>query len=99
MDHRRGGLQWREEIRNTGVVKTPTVVSVTGSAPADAGTDHRTRDRVCQLLLEHGTVTAGQLGTALGLSPAAIRRHLDALVASGDVISREQRVPGRRGRG
>lgn len=76
-------------------MKNPTV----SSRPADAGTDHRTRDRVCQLLLEHGAVTAGQLGAALGLSPAAIRRHLDALQASGDVISREHRTTGHRGRG
>jgi predicted ArsR family transcriptional regulator len=95
VDHRRGGLRLAEEIRNTGVVKNSTVAP----APVDAGADHRTRDRVCQLLLEHGTATAGQLGTALGLSPAAIRRHLDALVAAGDVVSREQRTPGHRGRG
>jgi predicted ArsR family transcriptional regulator len=76
-------------------VKNPTVIS----APADAGVDHRTRDRVCELLLERGAVTAAQLSAALGLSPAAIRRHLDALVASGDVVSREQRTPGHRGRG
>jgi predicted ArsR family transcriptional regulator len=95
MDHARGGLHSSTEIRNTGVVKNPTVVP----APADAGADHRTRDRVCQLLLERGTATAAQLGTALGLSAAGIRRHLDALVAAGDVVSREQRTPGHRGRG
>ncbi|GAB2955926.1 transcriptional regulator [Micromonospora polyrhachis] len=61
--------------------------------------DLRTRDRVTQLLLEHGAATAAQLGAELGLSPAAIRRHLDAMQADGDVISREQSVRGRRGRG
>src|SRR2546423_11745581 len=96
MDHRRGGLRLAEEIRNTGVVKKATVID----APAhDAGADHRTRDRVCQLLLEHGAATAGQLGKELGLSPAGIRRHLDALVASGEVVSREQRTSAHRGRG
>jgi predicted ArsR family transcriptional regulator len=95
MDHRRGGLRLAEEIRNTGVVKKATVIA----PPVDTGADHRTRDRVCQLLLEHGAVTAGQLGKELGLSPAGIRRHLDALVASGEVVSREQRTSAHRGRG
>ncbi len=65
----------------------------------ETGADHRTRNRVAELLLERGSATAAELGRALGLSPAAIRRHLDALVAAGEVISREQRVPGHRDRG
>jgi predicted ArsR family transcriptional regulator len=68
-------------------------------AAAPAGADGRTRDRVAQLLLEHGPATAAQLGAELGLSPAAIRRHLDAMLADGDVTSREQAVRGHRGRG
>ena len=46
--------------------------------------DGRTRDRVTQLLLEQGAATAAELGDALGLSPAAIRQHLDAMLADGD---------------
>ncbi|RQX40594.1 hypothetical protein DLJ57_16630, partial [Micromonospora chalcea] len=65
------------------------------SAPADLST----RDRVTQLLLERGATTAAQLGSALGLSPAAIRRHLDAMLADGDVVARDQVVRGSRGRG
>jgi predicted ArsR family transcriptional regulator len=80
-------------------VKNAAVVRAAGSAPADAGVDHRTRDRVAELLLERGSATAAELGLALSLSPAAIRRHLDAMLATGDVLSREQRVPGHRGRG
>jgi predicted ArsR family transcriptional regulator len=68
-------------------------------APAEAGPDHRTRHRVTQLLLERGSATAAGLGAALGLSSAAIRRHLDAMLATGDVLAREQRQPGQRGRG
>ncbi len=64
-----------------------------------AGSDGRTRDRVAQLLLEQGPATTAQLGAELGLSPAAIRRHLDAMLADGDVIAREQPVRGHRGRG
>jgi predicted ArsR family transcriptional regulator len=63
------------------------------------GADVRTRDRVVRLLLEHGAATAAELGEHLGLSPAGIRRHLDALVADGRVTSREQAARGPRGRG
>lgn len=76
-------------------MKNATVVN----EPAESGPDHRTRHRVSQLLLERGSATAAELGAALGLSPAAIRRHLDAMLASGDVLAREQRRPGQRGRG
>jgi predicted ArsR family transcriptional regulator len=74
--------------------------SVRGTALAVAGgADRRTRDRVTQLLLSHGAATAAELGDALSLSPAAIRRHLDAMTDDGDVVSREQVVRGPRGRG
>lgn len=61
--------------------------------------DDRTRDRVARLLLELGPTTAGDLGERLGLTPAAIRRHLDALLAEGRIVGREQPVRGPRGRG
>lgn len=63
------------------------------------GPDGRTRDRVTQLLLERGHATAAELGEELGLSPAAIRRHLDAMLADGLVTSAVQPVRGHRGRG
>ena len=55
------------------------------SATADDG---RTRDRVSALLLEHGPQTATELAGRLGISPAAVRRHLDALVAAGRLEER-----------
>jgi predicted ArsR family transcriptional regulator len=58
------------------------------SATADDG---RTRDRVSALLLEHGPQTATELAARLGVSPAAVRRHLDSLVAAGRL---EERVGG-----
>ena len=72
-----------------------TAARVPSSAPADDG---RTRDRVSALLLEHGPQTAAELATRLGVSPAAVRRHLDGLVAAGRV---DERVApgGQRGRG
>jgi predicted ArsR family transcriptional regulator len=60
-----------------------------------------TRDEVARLLLEQGPATAAALGERLGISPTAVRRHLDALVAEGLATDREQRpLAGRqRGRG
>jgi predicted ArsR family transcriptional regulator len=69
------------------------------STAAGAGPDGRTRDRVARLLLERGGCTAAQLGDALGLSPAAIRKHLDAMLADHLVETRELRPAGPRGRG
>jgi predicted ArsR family transcriptional regulator len=65
------------------------------SAPADDG---RTRDRVSALLLEHGPQTATELAARLGVSPAAVRRHLDSLVAAGRIEERVAR-DAHRGRG
>jgi predicted ArsR family transcriptional regulator len=63
--------------------------------------DGRTRDRVSALLRDHGPQTATELAALLGVSPAAVRRHLDALVAAGLVAEREAQGPvaGHRGRG
>lgn len=58
-----------------------------------------TRERVRGLLLALGPSTAAVLGDRLGLSPAAVRKHLDALLADGTVTTREQRRTGSRGRG
>jgi len=64
-----------------------------GSRPAP------TRDEVARLLLEQGPATAASLGERLGISPTAVRRHLDALVADGLASDREQRPLGRQQRG
>lgn len=58
-----------------------------------------TRERVTRSILENGPSTAGDLADRLGLTSAAIRRHLDTLVSEGVVEAREQRVYGQRGRG
>ena len=64
------------------------------------GTDRRTPDRVASLLLELGPSTAATLGDRLGLSPAAVRRHLDALLADGTMTAVAPRLPRpSRGRG
>lgn len=61
--------------------------------------DGTTRDRVMSSILHHGPSTAAQLAERLGLTAAAVRRHLSALGESGQIAGREQRVFGTRGRG
>ncbi|OLR94073.1 transcriptional regulator [Actinokineospora bangkokensis] len=51
------------------------------------------------MLLERGEVTAVAAAEALGLSPAAVRRHLDALVVGGEAYTRDAPRRGQRGRG
>jgi predicted ArsR family transcriptional regulator len=71
--------------------------------PSEQASEHvvdiRTRDRVVRLLLERGPATTAALSELLGLSPAAVRRHLDALAATGSVTARDQQARGPRGRG
>jgi predicted ArsR family transcriptional regulator len=64
-----------------------------------AGSEQSTRARVARLILETGPVTAASLGTTLGLTPAAVRRHLDHLLDEGLIETRTARVYGNRGRG
>ncbi|MGH3836945.1 MAG: helix-turn-helix transcriptional regulator [Pseudonocardiaceae bacterium] len=71
----------------------------TSAAHAPAGGDGRTRESVARMLLEHGPVTAAQVADSLGLSPAAVRRHLDALLADGQASYRSAPRRGPRGRG
>jgi predicted ArsR family transcriptional regulator len=59
-----------------------------------------TRERVARSILEHGPSTAAALAARLDLTPAAVRRHLDHLVAEDAVEARDPRPAGTsRGRG
>ncbi len=69
------------------------------ASSAAAGGGDRTRDAVSRTVLERGPQSAANLADRLGLSPAAIRRHLDALVADGILVEREPRPAAQRGRG
>ncbi|MBL1076513.1 transcriptional regulator [Nocardia sp. 2] len=82
------------EFRHTCVVKTVglrNAGSGTGRrkgarpavAPEPAGEGH-TREAVVKLLLEEGPITATAIGERLGLTPAGVRRHLEALIESGE---------------
>jgi predicted ArsR family transcriptional regulator len=84
------GFDRRRQLRDNVVVKT-------AASPTLA--DRRTRERVTRLLLELGPSTAAALGERLGLTPAAVRRHLDAMLAAGTLVARDAPVRGPRGRG
>ena len=75
------------ELRNTTVVKKTL--------------PDRTRDQVAKAILEGGPATAAQLSAKLAITPAGIRRHLDALVESGVLFARDPypTVANLRGRG
>ncbi|WP_409426266.1 helix-turn-helix transcriptional regulator [Mycobacterium sp. SMC-11] len=51
---------------------------------AEVASGHDTRQAVVRLLMESGSITAGEIGAQLGLSAAGVRRHLDALIEMGD---------------
>lgn len=71
-----------------------------GAPQEELATGERsTRNRVARSILDHGPSTVTELAGRLGLTPAAVRRHLDALVADDVVEAREQRVYGTRTRG
>lgn len=53
----------------------------------DVTHDGQTRSAVVRLLLESGSITAGQISDRLGLSAAGVRRHLDALIDAGEAES------------
>ena len=70
-----------------------------GGAEAELASDASTRSRVARSILQHGPSTAAALADRLGLTPAAVRRHLAVLLDTSQVKSREQRIYGPRGRG
>jgi len=72
----------------------------TASGQGEA-TDSGTRERVCREVLARGPVTASELADVLGITPPAVRRHLDLLVADGLATTWDGDGPAarRRGRG
>lgn len=65
-------------------------------APAE---DAPTRERVARSILENGPSSAADLAERLGLTAAAVRRHLDHLVADGAAEAQQPKAQGHRGRG
>ncbi len=99
------------ELRHTDVVKNDVGTRVDpGTGPesavvevapeiVDAEIGAGTRDRVARSILENGASTAASLAERLALTPAAVRRHLDALLAEGLIVPAAPRIRGQRGRG
>ena len=89
---RPGHLSYTHVVKNVrGLVAEPR-------APQPSA-ERSTRGQVARLILEVGPSTAATLGGRLGLTPAAIRRHLDSLIAEGLIETRTARTYGNRGRG
>ena len=103
-----GGLRGRKHLRHNDVVKRMGLAGTApgaqggaghSAAPAQTGSERGTRGRIARLILENGPATAAGLSARLGLTPAAIRRHLDNLQADGMIETRIARTYGNRGRG
>ncbi|MFD1659819.1 helix-turn-helix transcriptional regulator [Streptomyces caeni] len=83
-------------MKNVGEAREAPV----GAPEEELATGERsTRNRVARSILDHGPSTVAELAGRLGLTQAAVRRHLDGLVADDVVEAREQRVYGARTRG
>ncbi|OMH33057.1 metalloregulator ArsR/SmtB family transcription factor [Tersicoccus sp. Bi-70] len=75
--------------------------STHGTGTASTGTtlpetESRTRDRVLQMVLELGPVSAADLAKRLGHTPTAVRRHLDGLLSDDLIEVKLVRSPGTR---
>lgn len=85
--------------------RAPQASAVAVPAPAGhpahvaAHPEGRTRLAVARLLLEQGPITAAEVAAELELSAAAVRRHLDALIADGEAETRDAPRRTRRSRG
>lgn len=61
--------------------------------------DVRTRQQVLDLVVEKGPITASAIAKILGLTTAAVRRHITLLEEAHDITEYEPGVIGKRGRG
>jgi predicted ArsR family transcriptional regulator len=85
------------ESVETTLSELPTAGDDTGPDAVDLHVG--TRNRVARSILANGPSTAVDLGKRLKMTPAGVRRHLDALLAENLVEARQQRTYGQRGRG
>lgn len=98
-------MERSEEIRHTVVVESAVLTSRAEVAPLRPGLartgadDGRTRDRVIDLLWREGPLSAADLASELGISAAAVRRHLDALETQGRIEGHTAPHRASRGRG
>ncbi|WP_406278686.1 transcriptional regulator [Nocardia sp. NBC_00881] len=69
------------------------------AAHVTVGAEGHTRAAIVQLLLEEGPITATAIGSKLGLAAAGVRRHLDALIDSGQARASRSAPWQQKGRG
>lgn len=62
-------------------------------------TEAGTREQVLDLIVEKGPVASGAIARVLGLTSAAVRRHISALLGAGDIAEYEPTQQGKRHRG
>jgi len=86
-------------VAGTAVAGTAVAGTAAVERSAVDRAEGRTRAAVVDLLLADGPLTTADLAHQLGISPAAVRRHLDQLIAEGAVSSRQAPSLGQRGRG
>ena len=86
-------------MKSLGAAASSAAARGGGGAGSGTSVDRGTRGQVARLILELGPATAATLGGRLGLTPAAIRRHLENLIADGMIEMRTARSYGNRGRG
>ncbi|ATL68469.1 helix-turn-helix transcriptional regulator [Nocardia terpenica] len=67
--------------------------------PATPAGEGHTREAIVQLLLEEGPITATAIGERLNLAAAGVRRHLDALIESGEARATRSAPWQQKGRG
>ena len=84
---------------DTSVSAAVSVVSSPDASQSLGHPDGQTRAAVVSLLVEDGPLTAGEIGDRLGISAAGVRRHIDALLAAGDVEEAPASFGSRGGRG
>lgn len=85
------------ELAHNGVVQFDSSAPDVGAS--DPAADPRTRARVARLVLEQGPISAADVAHRLGVTSAAVRRHLDALVDADLAAAREPVRSPDRGRG
>ncbi len=90
----------RGQVARIGHLRNTSVVKMVQRAGTEGGGDS-TRTQVARAILEGGPATAVDLAERLAITPAGIRRHLDALIAEGILSARDpyQVSTSQRGRG
>jgi len=93
-------LRQDDNLLRPEAIRFPAGEATTQDKPgAGTSSTHGTRDQVARAIRELGPSTAAALGGRLGLPPAAVRRHLDNLIAEGLVEELMAGTYGNRARG